>query len=198
MSIARLGRLLLGTKLSKILSVLSCAIILAAVTGVFSPLNTRAEEAAKPGGAALESSFKYFAFLTSDKYSDGERKLLFITLGVAFAGLAYAYMLMRQVNAADQGTPRMQAVAAAVREGANAYLKKQLSIVAVLIAILVVVLYVAKAMSSPLGFSDPFALGRAGAFLMGAIFSGLVGFVGMRLATTGNLRVAAAARDGFG
>src|SRR5262249_54161895 len=55
-----------------------------------------------------------------------------------------------------------------------------------------------KAASSHLGRNDPFAWGRAGAFLMGAIFSALVGFVGMRLATTGNLRVAAAAQHGFG
>ncbi len=53
-------------------------------------------------------------------------------------------------------------------------------------------------MTSPLGAKDPFAWGRAVAFLMGAIFSGTVGFVGMRLATTGNLRVAAAAQVGFG
>jgi len=47
-------------------------------------------------------------------------------------------------------------------------------------------------------FVHEFALGRAWAFLMGATFSALVGFVGMRMATTGNLRVAAAAPHGFG
>ena len=119
-------------------------------------------------------------------------------LVVAIAGLLYALMLMGQVKAADNGTPKMQAIADAVREGANAYLKRQLTTVAVLIAILVVVLYVTKALSSDLKWADPFALGRAGAFLVGAIFSGTVGFVGMRLATTGNLKVAAAAPVGFG
>jgi len=44
----------------------------------------------------------------------------------------------------------------------------------------------------------PFKFGRAGAFAVGAVFSWLVGFVGMRLATTGNLRVAAAARHSYG
>src|SRR5438128_9357570 len=48
------------------------------------------------------------------------------------------------------------------------------------------------------GFSDPFSLGGAAAFLVAAIFSGTVGFVGMRMATIGNLRVAAAAPVGFG
>ncbi|HVJ85697.1 MAG TPA: sodium-translocating pyrophosphatase, partial [Caulifigura sp.] len=79
-----------------------------------------------------------------------------------------------------------------------AYLKRQLTTVAIMILILVVILFETKAAASPLGRQDPFAWGRAGAFLMGAIFSGLVGFVGMRLATTGNLRVAAADQVGFG
>ncbi|HYG75087.1 MAG TPA: sodium-translocating pyrophosphatase [Planctomycetota bacterium] len=160
-----------------------------------------AADAVKAAGTAsthTTASFRYFEFMRSDAYSQGERVALFVTLGIAIAGLLYAWMLMRQVNAADKGTPKMQEIAAAVREGANAYLKRQLTTVAFLILVLVVILFVTKAWTSPDGFSDPFAWGRAGAFLMGAIFSGTVGFVGMRLATTGNLRVAAAAPVGFG
>ena len=198
MSIARWGRLVFGNKVSAVLATLACAFLIAFSSGMFNGTPVRAEEAAGGAKAAVNSDFRYFEFLSDDKYSHAERVALFVTLGVAVAGLLYAYMLMRQVIAADQGTPRMQAVADAVREGANAYLKRQLTTVAFLIAALVVVLYLAKALSSPEGFSDPFALGRAGAFLMGAIFSATVGFVGMRLATIGNLRVAAAARTGFG
>ncbi|MDX2177699.1 MAG: sodium-translocating pyrophosphatase [Candidatus Sumerlaeia bacterium] len=134
--------------------------------------------------------------MTSDEFSRGERIALWVVLGVAFAGLAYALMLMKQVIAADNGTPRMQAVAAAVREGANAYLKRQLTVVAALIGVLVVILYITKGMQS--GFDSPFAIGRAAAFLVGAVFSAAVGVIGMRMATTGNLRVAAAAPVGFG
>ncbi len=141
-------------------------------------------------------AFKYFAFATSEKFSDGERTALWVVLCVALAGLLYAFLLMRQVLAADQGTAKMKAIADAVREGSNAYLKRQLSTVAVLIVVLVVALYLAKGMQS--GFDSPFAIGRAIAFLVGAIFSATVGVVGMRLATTGNLRVAAAASKGFG
>ena len=137
-----------------------------------------------------ESDFKLFSFISDPSFSSVERILLFVVLGVAFAGLGYAWWLMGQVKAADQGTPRMQEIAAAIREGADAYLKRQLGTVSVLIALLVIVLFLTKAMTSPLGMSDPFAWGRAVAFLMGAIFSATVGFVGMRLATTGNLRVA--------
>ena len=58
-------------------------------------------------------------------------------------------------------------------------------------------MYLTKALQDH-NWSSPYAFGRAGAFFMGALFSGMVGFIGMRLATTGNLRVAAAAPVGFG
>ncbi len=155
-----------------------------------------------PTPAATDShaakKFEYFSFLSDPHFSSIERILLFVVLGVAFAGLAYAWMLMGQINAADKGTLKMQQIAAAIREGADAYLYRQLSTVFVLIVVLVVILFWSKASTSKEGFSDPFALGRALSFLVGAVFSAMVGFVGMRLATTGNLRVAAAAREGFG
>ncbi|MFH0940142.1 MAG: sodium-translocating pyrophosphatase [Planctomycetota bacterium] len=160
----------------------------------------------KAGAEKSEHKFQYFKFLDKTpnvltgkpQFSDAERIALFATLGIAIAGLLYALMLMGQIKKADNGTKKMQEIADAIREGANAYLKRQLATVAVMIAVLVVVLFVTKAISSDLGFSDPFAWGRAGAFLIGAIFSATVGFVGMRLATTGNLKVAAAAPVGFG
>jgi K(+)-stimulated pyrophosphate-energized sodium pump len=155
----------------------------------------RAEEAAAAADAGAPG-FQWFEFLHSPKYTGGERAALFIALGIAIAGLAYALLLMRQIRGAALGTPRMQEIAAAVREGANAYLKRQLTTVASLIGVLVIILFITKGLQS--GFDSPFAVGRAGAFLMGAIFSATVGFVGMRLATTGNLRVAEAVKVGFG
>jgi K(+)-stimulated pyrophosphate-energized sodium pump len=146
--------------------------------------------------------FTYFSFMTSPHYAKYEVVLLWVVFITAWAALVYALSLVRQVYAADKGTLRMQEIAAAVREGANAYLKRQLSTVAVLIVILIGLLYVTKAIQDGAGGSpawdSPFAFGRAWAFAMGAIFSATVGFVGMRLATTGNLRVAAAAPVGFG
>ncbi len=155
-----------------------------------------AAEAVLPPGAEGEH-FQFFSFLSSPHYAGYEKAALWIVLGVAVAGLLYAVSLVREVVGAERGTPRMQEVARAIREGSNAYLKKQFTTVAFLIAGLVVLLYLSRAV--PAGnYGDPIAFGRAGAFLMGAVFSGLVGFVGMRLATTGNLRVAAAARQSFG
>jgi K(+)-stimulated pyrophosphate-energized sodium pump len=146
--------------------------------------------------------FQYFSFMTSTHYAWYETVALWVVLGVAIGALVYAGSLVAFVYRADKGTPRMQEIAAAVREGANAYLKRQLSTVAVLIVVLIGLLYVTKAMQDGRGgspaWNSPFAFGRAWAFAMGACFSATVGFVGMRLATTGNLRVAAAAPVGFG
>jgi K(+)-stimulated pyrophosphate-energized sodium pump len=87
----------------------------------------------------------------------------------------------------------MQEIARAVREGADAYLKRQLTAIAFLIVAITLVLVATKWPDS-----HELAIGRGVAFLIGSVFSATVGFVGMRLATAGNLRVAAAARESFG
>ena len=146
---------------------------------------------------AGEEKFQFFSFLTSPYYASYEKVALWVVLGIALMGLLYALSLVKEVYSADKGTEKMQKVAKAIREGSDAYLKRQLTTVALLIMVLVVLLYLSKAV--PTGkYMDPIAFGRAGAFLMGAFFSGLVGFIGMRLATAGNLRVAQAAKTSFG
>src|SRR5258706_4265468 len=142
-------------------------------------------------------TFHFFSFMTSDRYSQGEKTALWIVLGVAFAGLGYAWMLVGQVTNADQGTDKMKKVAAAIRAGAEAYLKQQFSKIVVLMCILTVALFF-TALAGTGEAKYPVAFGRAFAFLMGSLFSFCVGFVGMRFATLGNLRVAAAARTSFG
>jgi K(+)-stimulated pyrophosphate-energized sodium pump len=148
--------------------------------------------------AAEPAKFEYFSFLAKDsKFSSGEVAALFGSLAVAICALLYAGMLVKQVVNADTGTKKMQEIAAAVREGANAYLARQLKVVGALIVVLVVVLFCSKYFAGG-EYNTEYAIGRAGAFFVGAIFSALVGFVGMRMATLGNLRVAAAAPIGFG
>ncbi len=144
------------------------------------------------------AGFHYFSFLNDPHYTDMERYALWGSLFMALCGLLNAALLMKEIKAADQGTAKMKAVADAVREGANAYLKRQFTTIAFLVVILTVVLFLTRAAVSPLGSGDPFAAGRAIAFFFGACFSATVGFVGMRMATLGNLRVAAAAPVGFG
>ncbi len=161
----------------------------------------RAQDALREATAAVtghaHKAFEFFVFMRSNDYSQGEKTALWVVLGVAFAGLGYALMLVKQVRESDQGTPKMQKVAAAIRAGAEAYLKQQFSKIVVLIGILTVALFF-TALSSGGEAKYEVAFGRAVAFLMGSLFSFAVGFVGMRFATLGNLRVAAAARTSFG
>ena len=147
------------------------------------------------GEAAVLGHITLWEPLVSDRYNAYEKMALIANVAIALAGLVYALMLMKQVREADQGTPKMQEVAQAIRDGANAYLYRQFRVVGVLIAIITVLLFIAARLS---GAPIEIAWGRSIAFLVGSTFSALVGFVGMRLATIGNLRVAAAAPVGFG
>jgi len=133
-----------------------------------------------------------FGFLTDPHYNLLEKVALWLVLLVALAGLVYAAGLVGQVIGADQGTERMRAVAAAIRQGARAYLSRQFRAVFPLMLLITVILWAIT------GRAGAVALGRAAAFFIGAMFSWLVGFVGMSLAVQGNLRVAAAARTSYG
>lgn len=150
---------------------------------------------AQTAAAVTEEAKKFvpFSLFSDPKYSSLEITCLMSVLVIAVAGLLYAVLLVRQVTAADCGTTRMQEIAAAVREGANAYLAAQFRRIGPLIIIITVLLFITYP-----GSESAFRWGRACAFLVGALFSWAVGFVGMRLATTGNLRVAAAAKHSYG
>jgi K(+)-stimulated pyrophosphate-energized sodium pump len=137
--------------------------------------------------------FAPFSLFSDPKYSPMEIISLLSVLGIAIAGLLYALLLVRQVYRADSGTSRMKEIASAIREGANAYLGAQFRRIGPLIIIISILLF-----ATYTGSLEAFRWGRAIAFLVGALFSWTVGFVGMRLATIGNLRVAAAAMQGYG
>jgi K(+)-stimulated pyrophosphate-energized sodium pump len=135
---------------------------------------------------------------------------IWVVLCIAILGLAYALMLRKQIMAKDKGTAKMQEVWNAIREGADAYLGRQLKTILPLIAVLTVVLFLsvyvvppsAEAMERFAGKSADqvkmiIGVGRAIAFIMGAFFSLMVGQFGMRMAVQGNVRVAAAARESF-
>src|SRR3990172_4949520 len=114
-----------------------------------------------------------------------------VVLGTAIFGLLYAVFLVRQVLREPQGNEKMIKIAQAIRLGANTYLKRQFKTIALLVVFLAAALY----------FTAPdttIALGRALAFLAGAIFSATVGLVGMNMAVQGNVRVAEAAKTGLG
>jgi K(+)-stimulated pyrophosphate-energized sodium pump len=208
--------------------------------------------------------------------SPTENTLVYIVLAIAFAGIAYAFLLARQILAESKGSAKMQEVWGFIRTGANAYLRSQLRIIAILIVVLSVLLFFSVFFVNPTPYAiehfcpeiaeqaaatingdevradiaaanpslseqaaagvaaaqtqlallqsnavvyatesaivqagignvpgvaacEParttIAIGRAGAFLMGAVFSATVGFAGMNMAVQGNVRVAAAAVD---
>ena len=94
-------------------------------------------------GTPYVSRVTFWEPLVSDKYNTYEKVALVANVIVALAGLGYALMLVGQVQNAPNGTPRMQEIARAMREGADAYLYRQFRVVGVLIVIITVVLYFA-------------------------------------------------------
>jgi len=110
-----------------------------------------------------------------------------VILGISLAALAIAYALRAQVLAQGEGTAKMQEIAAAVQEGAAAYLARQFKTLSVFVAIVFVLLFALP------GDTD-IKIGRSIFFLVGAGFSALVGYNGMWLAVRANVRVAEAAR----
>lgn len=121
--------------------------------------------------------------------TDGNRLIVIIVAVVALAALLVAQRLVRQVLAADEGTDSMKEIAAAVQEGANAYLARQLRTLAIFAAVVFFLLLLLPAD----GWSE--RAGRSLFFLVGALFSAATGYFGMRLAVRSNVRVAAAARE---
>ncbi|MEW5988263.1 MAG: sodium-translocating pyrophosphatase [Chloroflexota bacterium] len=140
-----------------------------------------------------------------------ENIAIWAVLVVALLGLAYALFLRMQILREDKGTDKMQQVWNAIREGADAYLTRQLRRILPLIAILTVALFLSVYVVPPSpealerfeGMAESqirlvVGLARAVAFVMGAGFSLSVGQLGMRMAVQGNVRVAAASRRSFG
>ncbi len=150
-------------------------------------------EGAAPAPGAEGAAFQFFSPFRDPSYTGLERAGLLVVLAIAVLGLLYALMLGRQVLAAPQGTPRMQEIAAAVREGSASYLSAQFRRIGPLVVAITILLAVTYT-----GAHAEFRWGRAIAFLLGAMASWTVGYVGMRLATSGNLRVAAAATRSYG
>jgi len=140
-----------------------------------------------------------------------EQYAIYAVLGVAIIGLGYAVFLRAQIMREDKGDARMQEVWGWIREGADAYLGRQLRSILPLIAILTVALFFSVYIVPPsLEATQRFAgandssvrlyigIARALAFVMGAGFSLTVGQIGMRMAVQANVRVAAASRRSFG
>jgi K(+)-stimulated pyrophosphate-energized sodium pump len=126
---------------------------------------------------------------------------LLFSAATAIVAIGVGFVLMRGVLAADQGTAKMKEIAAAIQEGALAYLRRQFKTIAIITVPLAIVVFatstaVLKPEGEPALSFFASGLARTLAFLAGALMSGLTGFIGMSLAVRGNVRTAAAARAG--
>ena len=123
--------------------------------------------------------------------NDG-RIYLWIAIGVAIFALLVAFLMARAVIAADSGTADMQVISNAIREGAEAFLKRQYQTIGLIALLLAVIVFMGYSMSPR---TSPYALKTVISFLVGAVCSGLAGFTGMYCSIRANIRTASAARS---
>jgi K(+)-stimulated pyrophosphate-energized sodium pump len=114
-----------------------------------------------------------------------------IAIVCGIAGAVYGLLLTRWVLSQPDGDERMKEIAAAIQEGAAAYLKRQYTTIAVVAVIVFVIIAVAGA------FTDELGIKVAIGFLIGAVLSALTGFIGMNVAVRSNVRTAEAAKRGM-
>src|SRR6202521_1706091 len=104
-----------------------------------------------------------------------------ISMICAIAGLAFAFFLIRSVIRLSPGNDRMRQIAAAIQEGAKAYLNRQVVTISVIAVVIFILLFIFRDKATALGF------------LVGAACSLAAGFIGMRIAVLANVRTAQAA-----
>ncbi len=106
-----------------------------------------------------------------------------LVFGCGFLALAYGVYAVRLVLAAPAGTDRMQEIAAAIQEGANAYLNRQYKAIAVVGTVIGVLLGLTLGIKVAIGY------------FIGAVLSGLTGYIGMNVSVRANVRTTEAARS---
>ncbi|RDH83303.1 MAG: sodium-translocating pyrophosphatase [endosymbiont of Escarpia spicata] len=110
---------------------------------------------------------------------------LIFSLVCAAAALAYGFVSVKWIIAQPEGNERMREIAAAIQEGATAYLNRQYTAIGIVGAIMFVVLFAALGTTTAIGFA------------IGAVFSGAAGYIGMNISVRSNLRTAEAANHGI-
>ena len=144
---------------------------------------------------AVEGGYQEFVL------KGGEWLVLWLAAAAAILAIAVGLFLVRSVMAADEGTSKMKEIAQAIQEGALAYLKRQFKTIGLILIPLAVIVYITSTKVMKGDGVEALSQTQAGiwrtvAFILGGVFSGLIGYIGMTLATRGNVRTAAAALTG--
>jgi K(+)-stimulated pyrophosphate-energized sodium pump len=114
-----------------------------------------------------------------------EQYAVVFALVCAAAAVAYGLISAQWILGLPQGNDRMKQIAAAIQEGAGAYMKRQYTIIAVVGVVMFIALFASLGWKTAVGFA------------VGAIFSGLTGFIGMFVSVRANVRTTEAAKSGI-
>ena len=114
-----------------------------------------------------------------------EQYAVLFALACAVAAVAYGLFSAQWILGLPQGNERMKQIAAAVQEGAGAYMKRQYTIIAAVGVVMFVALFATLGWKTAVGFA------------VGALFSGLTGFIGMFVSVRANIRTTEAAKSGI-
>ncbi|MBW4053809.1 MAG: sodium-translocating pyrophosphatase [Proteobacteria bacterium] len=114
-----------------------------------------------------------------------EQYAIVFALCCAAAAVAYGLITANWILGLPQGNDRMKQIAAAIQEGAGAYMKRQYTIIAAVGVIMFIALYATLGWKTAVGFA------------VGALFSGLTGFIGMFVSVRANVRTTEAAKSGI-
>jgi len=115
----------------------------------------------------------------------------------ALASIIVSFYLYIYINRQDSGTLKMREIAASIKEGSNAFLRREYRILAIFV--LIVAILIATFLPSPIWISGkPLDnLSMSIAYILGATFSALAGYLGMDVATRANVKTANAAKEGL-